>query len=146
MKKIWLRNLSGGVLNLGESWFFTSMPDLGTTHSLNCFKDAKNGFFGKFYIDIVNRFFSQLFFSIEKNIFKKWKKQFLKMKNSFKDFEFSSIKIFYNDFLIFQNFRFFDFSKFSIFQTKFSPRKKNIFCSDFFLLESYGYQLSNAPS
>ena len=86
----------------------------------------------------MNRNFSQLFFSIEKNIFKKRKKQFLKMTNSFKDFEFSSIKFFYNYFLIFQNFRFFDFSKFSIFQTKFSPRKNFIFCSDFFCWKAMG--------
>jgi hypothetical protein len=40
----------------------TSKANLVTTHSLNCPKDAKNGFFGKFYIDIVIRKFSQLFF------------------------------------------------------------------------------------
>ena len=50
-----------------KSWFLTSKPNLGTTHSLNCPKDAKNGFFGKFYIDIVNRKFSQLFFFGRKN-------------------------------------------------------------------------------
>ena len=52
----------------------TSKPNLGTTHSLNCPKDAKNGFFGKFYIDIVNRKFSQLFFSTEKIFFESEKK------------------------------------------------------------------------
>ena len=56
-----------------ESWFhgfMTSTPNLGTTHGLNCRKDAKNGFFRKFHIDIVNRNFSQLFFSIEKIFYK----------------------------------------------------------------------------
>ena len=52
----------------------TSKPNLGTTHSLNCPKDTKNGFFGKFYIDIVNRNFSQLFFSTEKIFFESEKK------------------------------------------------------------------------
>ena len=37
-------------------------------------KDAKNGFSGKFYIDIVIRKNSQLFFfDRKKNIFRKWK-------------------------------------------------------------------------
>ena len=59
------------------------------------------------------------------------------MKNSFKDFEFSSIKFFYNDFLIFQNFRFFDFSKFSIFQTNFLHEKKIFFVRIFFIINLY---------
>ena len=45
---------------------FTSKPDLGTTHCLNCPKDAENGFFGEFHIDIVIRK-NIFFFSIEKN-------------------------------------------------------------------------------
>ena len=63
-----------GWISAEKSWFLTSKPNLGTTHSLNCPKDAKNGFFGKFYIDIVNRKFSQLFFFDRKKIFfEKWK-------------------------------------------------------------------------
>ena len=57
-----------GWISAEKSWFLTSKPNLGTTHSLNCPKDAKNGFFGKFYIDIVNRKFSQLFFFGRKKI------------------------------------------------------------------------------
>ena len=58
-----------------KSGFLTSKPNLGTTHSLKCSKDAKNRFFGKFYIDIhvVIRKVSQLFFRSKKMIFEKWK-------------------------------------------------------------------------
>ena len=89
-----------------KSWFFTSTPILGTTHSSNCTKDAKNGFFSKFYIDIVNRKIFQLFFSIEKIFFGKWKKQNLKMQNSFRDFDFSLVKF---SITIFQKKYFFDY-------------------------------------
>ena len=51
---------------LKKSWFLTSKPNLGITHSLNCPKDAKNGFFGKLYIDIVIRKFSKTFFRSKK--------------------------------------------------------------------------------
>ena len=84
-----------------------------------------------------SKFFS--FFFDRKKYFQKTKKYFSENeKFLFKDFEFSSIKKNYNDFLIFQNCRFFDFSKFSIFQTKFSPRNVFIFCSDFFCWKAMG--------
>ena len=104
-----------------KSWLFTSTPNLGTTHSFNYSKDAKNGFFSKFYIDIVNQKFSQLFFSIEKNIFEKWKKQNLKMRNSFRDFDFSLVKF---SITIFSEKYFFDY----LVWTCFSRLK---FCSSF---------------
>ena len=61
----------------------TSKPDLGTTHSLKCPKDTKNGFSRKFYIDIVIRKFYQLFFSIEffLNLKKSVYRKILLMKN-----------------------------------------------------------------
>ena len=73
--------LSGGWISAEKSWFFTSKPNLGTTHSLNCPKDAKNGFSRKFYIDIVIRKFSQLFFSVEK--FFRWKMENIFLKTKF---------------------------------------------------------------
>ena len=86
-------NVATKPVNLGRlSWFghdnvferFTvriAIPTSGRewARPLNCPKDAKNGFFGKFYIDILIRKFSPLFFSVEKNIFSKWKNIFLKM-------------------------------------------------------------------
>ena len=58
------------------SWCLTSKPNSGTTHSLNCSKDAKHGFFGEFYIDIVSRKFSQLFFFDRKKCFLENEKYF----------------------------------------------------------------------
>ena len=63
--------MSKNIVKMSEKSSFTSKPNLGTTHSLNCSVDAKNRFFGKFHIDIVNRKFSQLFFSVEKSFFLK---------------------------------------------------------------------------
>jgi len=67
-------------LDLSDFQISALWDKCGTTHSLNCPKDAKNGFFGKFYIDIVNRKFSQLFFFGRKSIF---------------DFFFWNVKIFF---------------------------------------------------
>ena len=55
----------------------TSKPDLGTTHSLKCPKDTKNGFSRKFYIDIVIRKISQLFFRPKKYFLNLKKKVFI---------------------------------------------------------------------
>ena len=93
-------------------------------------KDAKNGFSGNFYIDIVIRKKSQLFFSIEKNNFEN-ENIFLKMSKIFsKDFE-----IFW--FFINENFEFslmkcgkfqnpyWNFQIFFVFQNYFFRSKKS---------------------
>ena len=101
---------------------FTSKPNLGTTHSLNCPKDAKNGFSRKFYIDIVIRKFSQLFFFDRKKIiFEKWKIFFWKTiienftKGNFQKNSNPYQKIFFSPFSVFF---------FIVQKKKFRPKKK----------------------
>ena len=63
-----------GWISAAKSRFLTSKQVLSISHCSSDKKDAKNGFFRKFYIDIVIRKFSQLFFFDRKKIFfEKWK-------------------------------------------------------------------------
>ena len=55
------------------------------------------------------------------------------MKNSFKGFDFLSMKFFYNDFPIFRFFR-----KIVFFKPNFLHEKKYFFCSDFFSWKAMG--------
>ena len=67
---------------------------MSISHCSNDKKDAENGFFRKFYIDIVTQKFSQLFFFDRKNNFEIFEKIFSeKISKSFKDLDFSSIHV-----------------------------------------------------
>ena len=120
-----------GVGSSSKSRLFSLREGSVWKYLLNRSEDAKNGFFTKFYIDLVTRKISQLFFSMTKIIILKfWKNIFLKMwKNIFQifpfcDFDFFHLNFFYNR-CFFEIFQIFKNDFFQNFQRYFFHRKKS---------------------